>query len=391
MPWRETCRVNERMSFICRLRAGERMADLCREFQISRKTGYALKKRFEERGAEALLDQSRAPRAIPHRTPEATRGLILAARREHPTWGPKKLKAWLSRKHAGVRFPAVSTIGEILKKAGLVKERKRRAGRKAKPTDLRVAASPNELWCADFKGQFQLGNGRYCYPLTITDAYSRYLIACVALEGTAGGPAQVVFEEAFRRHGLPMAIRTDNGSPFASTGLGGLTALSAWWLRLGVEPERIEPGHPEQNGQHERMHRTLKAETTRPAGRTMLQQQERFDAFVAEFNEERPHEALGQATPGSLYESSDRSLERALELGAYPHHDYVLPVSSSGSVWVRNRILPKQRCVYLAQHLAGYEVGLREEPDGRWLVTFMDLDLGHLDPDVGFDPAPELL
>ena len=390
MPWRETCRVNERLAFIARLRAGERMTDLCRDFGISRKTGYKLKQRYEAHGVEALLDQSRAPHAVPHQTPTAMRELIIAARRQHPTWGPKKIKAWLARRHPGLRVPAASTIGGILTKAGLVKGRTRRRKGKSKPTGLRVASAPNELWCADFKGQFQLRNGRYCYPLTITDAYSRYLIACVALDGTAGGPTQTVFEDAFREHGLPQAIRTDNGSPFASTGIAGLTALSAWWIRLGVEPERIEPGHPEQNGQHERMHRTLKAETTRPAGRTLLQQQERFDDFRSEFNEERPHEALGQETPSSRYQSSIRHLEEAWEYSAYPLHDYVLNVTTKGSIWLRKEIFP-QRCVYLGQAFAGHSVGLREEPNGRWLVSFMSLDLGYLDPEVGFDPCPELL
>ena len=387
MPWKRTCHVNERMDFIYRLQQGERMTDLCAEFGISRKTGYKLKKRFDKRGPLALFDQGRAPGRIPHRTSEAICELIIAARKAHPTWGPKKLKASLEAEEKGVRIPAASTIGEILKKAGLVKPRRRRRRRGATPTDRRAASKPNEQWCADFKGEFRLRNGRYCYPLTISDAHSRYLIACVALDGTKAGPAQTVFEEAFEEFGLPEAILTDNGAPFASTGLAGLSALSTWWLRLGVTPERIEPGHPEQNGRHERMHRTLKAETTRPAGSSMLQQQERFDRFREEYNDKRPHEALEQRPPASAYEVSPRKLAEAQIEPQYPLHDRVVTVSSSGSI-----SLPRRRQVYLGAALAGQPIGLRELDDGRWRVTFMQLELGHVDtdPKVGFDPAAEL-
>ena len=253
MPWNETCPVNERMKFVARLQQGERMTDLCREFGVSRETGYKIKRRFEELGVAGLFDQSRAPRRVPHRTSKAIRELLVEAKKQHPTWGPKKLRAWLLRKDEGLKLPAPSTIGEILKEEGLVKSRKRRRRGKAKPTKLTQPTAPNEVWCADFKGQFRLRNrmGKYCYPLTITDGHSRYLIACEALDGTKAGPAQTVFEIAFRELGLPKVIRTDNGTPFGSTGLAGLTVLSAWWMRLGIAPERIEPGCPQQNGQHE--------------------------------------------------------------------------------------------------------------------------------------------
>ena len=263
--------------------------------------------------------------------------------------------------------------------------KRRRQSASAKPTVLMKPSAPNQLWCADFKGQFRLGNGAYCYPLTITDAYSRYLIACVALDGTKSGPAQAVFEEAFAQYGLPQSIRTDNGVPFATKGLAGLSELSAWWIRLGISPERIEPGHPEQNGRHERMHLTLKKETTRPAGANMLQQQERFDRFREEFNGERPHEALGQRPPSSEYKPSERSLEEALREPDYPLHDVVATVSTTGSVW-----LPGRKCHYVAKALAGHPLGLRELDDGRWHVHFMDLELGHLDDEVGFDPLAGL-
>lgn len=361
------------------------MTDLCQEFGVSRETGHKIKRRFEELGVAGLFDQSRAPRRIPHRTSDAIRQLLVEAKTQHPTWGPKKLRAWLLKNDEGLKLPAPSTIGGILKEEGLVKPRRRRRHGKATPTDLTQPTAPNEVWCADFKGQFRLRNrsGKYCYPLTITDGHSRYLIACEALDGTKAGPAQTVFEIAFREYGLPKVIRTDNGTPFGSTGLAGLTALSAWWLRLGIAPERIEPGCPQQNGQHERMHRTLKAETTRPAAASMLQQQERFDRFRLEFNEERPHEALELRTPASEYEPSKRGYEDAAAEPDYALHDLVLNVTSAGSVW-----LPGRRCVYLGTALAGQPVGLREVDDERWLVSFMNLQLGHIEPEFGFDPLP---
>jgi len=362
------------------------MTDLCAEFGISRKTGYKLKARFEEYGPDALYDQTRAPKRIPHRTSQAVRELLVQTRKAHRTWGPKKLKAWLLGKHEGIRLPAISTIGEILKAEGLVKpRRRRRSPGKAQPTKRSVPSAPNELWCADFKGQFRLGNGRYCYPLTITDAFSRYILCCVALDGTKAGPSQTVFEETFREFGLPRALLTDNGSPFASTGLAGLTTLSAWWVRLGIEPQRIEPGHPEQNGRHERMHRTLKAETARPGAGNLLQQQERFDRFREEFNKERPHEALGQRPPATIFRPSENPLGPLLDPD-YPLHDLVVTVAKAGTIWPPGRILGR-RFFYISAALVGHPLGLRELEDGRWRVSFMDLELGHLDPEVGFDPS----
>lgn len=386
MPWKETCHVNERMHFVLRLGKGERMTDLCKEFGISRKTGHKIWKRYQERGPTALEDQSRAPKSIPHRTSLEIRELLVAAKKEHPTWGPRKLRAWLKAKHQGVKLPSSTTIGGILKQEGLVQQRRHRRGKgTAKPTFLSQPAGPNEVWCADFKGQFRLGSGEHCYPLTITDCFSRYLLACVALEGTKAGPAQAVFEETFQQYGMPAVIRTDNGVPFSTTGLAGLSELSSWWMRLGVRPERIEPGHPEQNGQHERMHLTLKTETTRPAGANMLQQQERFDCFQEEFNNERPHEALGQCPPATVYKPSERTYGDALREPDYPLHDLVVTVSAIGTV-----SLPGRRCYYVAKALAGQPLGLREVEVGRWLVSFMDLELGYLENDVGFDAADEL-
>jgi transposase InsO family protein len=378
LPWKESCHVDERMKFVSRLMEGERMTDLCREFGISRKSGYKFRERYQRLSVIGLADASRAPGTIPHRTPPELVELVVAARRAHPTWGARKLREYLRVKQPEVRMPAASTIGEIVTRAGLVVPRRRRIWTPPSHTPLCKAEAPNELWCGDFKGQFRLGNRQYCYPLTISDALSRFLVACEGLDGTKVEPARQIFEYAFREYGLPERIRTDNGCPFASRGLAGLSRLSVWWLRLGIVPERIEPGKPQQNGRHERMHRTLKAETTRPAASTFLQQQERFDLFREEYNVERPHEALGQKPPATLYERSPRPFPEHLPEPEYPLHDYVTPVSSSGHVRLRG---PGRHSghVYVAQALAGELVGVREVEDGHWLLTFMTLDLGVID------------
>jgi transposase InsO family protein len=378
VPWKAISPVDERARFVMRAQDGESITDLCREFGISRKTGHKILKRFREGSYAALEDQGRAPKRIPHRTPPEIRALILSAKRRHASWGPKKLKAWLERKNEGLELPAPSTIGELLRREGLVNARgPRRRATALSRSELTRASAPNEVWCADFKGQFRLGNGQYCYPLTITDLHSRYLIACTALEGTKSGPALWAFEEAFQEYGLPAVIRTDNGVPFASTGLAGLSSLSAYWMRLGVRPERTEPASPQQNGEHERMHRTLKAETTRPAGANLLQQQERFDRFREEFNEERPHEAIGQRPPAELYIPSDRRLSEELPELMYPLHDVTRLVSVVGHVYLNGGYF------HLTQALAGHDVGLRELEDGRWLVSYTSLDLGYYDPRTG--------
>jgi transposase InsO family protein len=384
MPWKESHPVEQRMRFVVRLRDGEPMAELCREFGISRKTGYKFWERYKEAGATGLLDESRAPDVIPHRTkPEVCQALV-AARKAHPTWGGRKLKAWLNDKEPGIQWPVASTISTILKREGLVTERRRRP-RGARPfgQPLTQGSAPNDVWCADYKGQFRVGTGQYCFPLTASDLASRFLVALEALEGTDEEGAREGFSAAFREYGLPSVIRTDNGSPFASQALANLTRLSAWWLRLGIKHERIEPGHPEQNGQHERMHRTLKAETTRPAGKNFLQQQERFDGFREEYNTERPHEALGDRPPARVYEASTRPFPEKLSEPTYPLHDDVLLVGKGGHIR-----LPRARHVFLTTALAGELVGLREMDDGRWLVSFVSLDLGAYDPKAGrFQPA----
>lgn len=378
MPWKTKSPVDLRTEFIYRVMRGERVADLCREYGISRKTGDKFKNRFEQLGQAGLLDQSRAPKVIPHRTPPELVGIIIAERKRHPTWGPKKLKDTLEQRLARV-LPAPSTIGDILMRAGLVRKRSTRERKPAEPTTLRKADAPNDVWCIDYKGQFRLANRTLCYPLTLTDQFSRYILGCEAMSAISDEAARESCEEMFRRYGLPKAMRSDNGVPFASRGLANLTQLSAFWMRLGIELERIRPAHPEENGQHERMHRTLKAETTRPPRANLLQQQECFDDFVDEFNRERPHEALSMKRPAQLYKASPRKMPKVLPDPSYPEHDDTIAVSGHGNVYFR------RRNTYVSQALAYQYLGIREEADGRWLVTFMQLDLGHLSA-TGFTP-----
>lgn len=358
---------------MARLGRGERMSDLCREYGISRKTGSKFKARFERLGAAGLEDRSRAPRVIPHKTPPELVEVILAERREHPTWGPRKIKDVLERR-LGHRLPSHSAIGTALVRAGLVVPRKRRHRHTPKPTHLREASYANDVWCIDYKGQFRLGDRTYCYPLTITDQCSRYVLACEGMAAISDEAARDVCEEVFLQWGLPAVMRSDNGAPFASTGLGGLTRLSAYMLRLGIELERIRPSHPEENGRHERMHRTLKAETTRPARANLLQQQERFDDWLQEFNHDRPHEALEMKRPAEVHVQSARPMPSALPELAYPTHDDVVRVTRSGQIYVAGI-----GTIHLTHALAGQDVGIREEEDGRWLVTFASLDLGLAD------------
>jgi putative transposase len=362
------------MEFVRRWLDGERVVDLCREFGISRKTAYKMRARYEQQGPRGLFDQPRIRKAQGKMTPPAVEKVILAVRQKHPTWGGRKIIAWLRAREVGFKIPSASTIGEILKRNHVPLRRMRRQTYIVQGARLREATAPNDVWCADFKGQFKLGNGSYCYPLTITDRFSRLIIRCEALESTACAPARLVFDQAFREYGLPNVIRTDNGAPFAGRGLFALTRLSVRWLRLGIWPERIAPSHPEQNGQHERMHLVLKQETTRPAGATLLQQQERFDRFVDVYNNERPHEALGQIPPTTVYARSPRAFPEKVQDPEYPLHDQTYRVQSTGLLW-----LARKHTFLLTKALGGERVGVREIGDGRWLVSFMHLDLGHYD------------
>jgi putative transposase len=303
-------------------------------------------------------------------------------RKERPTWGAAKIREKIIRELPMTKPPAKSTVHAVLDRHGLVKRRRRRR-HKAQGTDLSQPAAPNALWCADYKGEFQLGNHRYCYPLTISDYSSRYLLACEGMESTKSTFAFAVFERAFKEHGLPDAIRTDNGVPFASpNALFGLSRLSVWWLRLGINIERIKPGHPEQNGRHERMHLTLKKEATKPASFNMLQQQGRFDEFVTVYNQDRPHQALGMKYPAEVYTPSGRAY-RPPDPPEYPFHDRTVRVSQCG------RICVGKRKINLSTVFAGQTVGIREEDEKIWLVSFLDFDLGYFDEEVGrVEPGP---
>jgi transposase InsO family protein len=376
MPWKASTPVDLRKEFIMRLGRGERLTDLCREYGIARKTGEKFKRRFREHGLPGLQDRSRAPGVIPHKTPPELVEVIVAHRRPHPTWGPRKLKETLQTALGRV-LPAASTIGDILTTAGLIAPRQPRPRHHATPTGLREAAAPNDVWCIDYKGQFRLGAGTYCYPLTITDQFSRFILCCEGMGAIADDAAREQCLEVFATHGLPTVIRSDNGVPFASTGLAGLTKLSVLWLRLGIELERTRPAHPQDNGRHERMHRTLKQETTRPARANLLQQQERFDAFVDEFNRHRPHEGLAMRPPAAVYVPSSTTCPTTLPALDYPTCDDVSRVGSTGMLHLRGR-----RQLYLSTALAGEYVGLREdnEIEDRWLVTFANLALGYVEP-----------
>lgn len=378
MPWKESCHVDERMKFVARLKDGERMVDLCREFGISRKTGYKFLGRYEELSVVGLKDQPRRPERIPHKVAGELAELLLATRGEHPTWGPRKIRAYLSRRKPGLGLPAPSTIGNLLARNGLVVPRRNRRKSPVEYSPVCHALAPNDVWSVDFKGQFRMRNGKYCYPLTVSDAFSRYILLIEALESTLERTARIGFERCFQEYGLPSAIRSDNGTPFASRAIAGLSRLSVWWLRLGIALERIEPANPQQNGRHERMHRTLKAETTRPAGKNLLQQQERFDRFRDIYNRERPHEALEQRPPGELYVPSTRRLPKSPPEPDYPLHDVTARVQSEGHIQIPGTGR-KVGHIFVSQALAGEIVGLRELDDDLWLISFLHLDLGVID------------
>jgi putative transposase len=368
--------MDERLRFVARLLEGEKMAALCREFDVSRKTGYKIFQRYKDCGLEGLTDRSRRPYRQANQLPFQIEKLIVQLKRERPSWGAPKIREKLRRLHSEIPTPAISTVHAVLDRHGLVSRgRKRRY--KAQGTTLSKPLLPNDLWCADYKGEFMLADRRYCYPLTISDFASRYLLSCEALSTTKETYAFTVFERVFKEFGLPKAIRTDNGVPFASPhALFGLSKLSVWWLRLGIHIERIQPGHPQQNGRHERMHLTLKKEATKPAAQNFLQQQAKFDAFIDCYNHERPHQALDMQYPAELYLPSPRPYRGLSELH-YPFHDRTITVTQCG------RICFGRRKINLSTVFAGQNVGIKEVSDRIWLVSFMDYDLGFFDHETG--------
>jgi len=373
MPWREISPMDQRTQFIAdHLRDTLSITELCELYEISRKTGYKWIDRYLQRGPAGLDELSRRPHRAPNATAVKIVAALLEARRRHPRWGGKKLLALLHKREPRWSLPGRSTACDILKRHGLVpiQRHRRRIGHPGKPTSQILA--PNDVWSADFKGQFRTGDGCYCYPLTVADGFSRYLLGCQALTSTAVAGAKVVFTRLFKEYGLPKRMRSDNGVPFATTALGRLSALSAWWIRLGILPEFIEPGRPDQNGRHERMHRTLKAETTRPAAGNLAAQQRRFNLFREEFNHERPHEALDQETPGSCYVAAERPMPDRLPPLEYPDRFEVRYVSANGGIrWNSRWVAVSIVCV-------GEYVGLEEIADGIWTVYFGPLKLGRL-------------
>jgi putative transposase len=376
MPWKECHVEDERLRFVARRLEGEKMAPLCAEFGISRKTGYKIFGRYKDCGLQAFTDRSRRPHRQANRLLPAVEATIVRLKREYPTWGAPKIREKLRRQSTGPHLPAISTVHAVLDRHDLVTHRGRRRRTPAPGTELSQPLEPNALWCADYKGEFLLGNRRYCYPLTITDFASRYLLTCEALGTTQEPFAFTVFERTFQAFGLPQRIRTDNGVPFASAhALYGLSKLAVWWLRLGIQIERIQPGHPQQNGRHERMHLTLKKEATKPAAANVLQQQARFDTFVVRYNEDRPHQALGMKVPADVYVRSPR-VYRGLQELTYPFHDHTIAVTRCG------RICFNGRKVNLSHVFAGQNVGVTQVDERIWLVTFMQYDLGYFDDET---------
>jgi transposase InsO family protein len=370
----ETCAVDERMRFVMAVESKEEpFAAVCRRFGVSRKTGYKWLERYTEIGVAGLLDRSRAPRHHPHAIPEEIAERCIAVRRMHPTWGPVKVREWLVRRAPRTRWPALSTIGALLDREGLTIRRRLR--RRSPPSSLPFApcAASNDVWCIDFKGWFRTGEGARCEPLTMSDAHSRYLLRCQALACTDTTHVWPVLEAAFREFGLPRRLRSDNGPPFASVGAGGLSRLSVRVIKAGVLPERIEPGKPQQNGRLERLHLTLLQDTADPPAKTLREQLVRFRNFQRIYNEERPHQALGNDTPDQHYTSSPRRFDGVLREPHYDPDDIVRRVRHNGEIkWHGTTI-------YINQALAGEPIGLLENEDGSWSVRYGPIDLGIID------------
>ena len=374
MPWHGVSLMELRIAFVRAFQSGEcSMTELCDQYDISRKTGYKWTQRFARAGDVGLVERSRRP----HRSPRATDPEIVArlceARRRHPPWSARKLLKVLRRDHPALAWPARSTGCALLKAQGLVRERRRRRRTRVPAVPLAALTRPNEVWTTDFKGEFRTGDGAYCYPLTLRDGWSRFVLRCDALTTKRAATARDRFARAFAEYGLPERIRSDNGFPFAGTGLTRLSVLSVWWLRLGIVPERIALGHPEQNGSHEQFHRVLKAETTRPPAPTCAAQQQRFRRFVAEYNEERPHEALHDEPPASCYRPSTRPLPPRVPPLEYAGYMEVRRVAATGQVSWRGREL------HLTQVLAGEDVAFEEIDDGIWLLYFAGVRLARFD------------
>lgn len=370
MPWKETCPMDERMKFISDyLKDGWSVTHLCSVYGISRKTGHKWIARYEDAGWGGLAEQSRTPKSHPAATSPVIRERLVQFRLQHPHWGPRKMIHRLTQLEPAIPWPAPSTAGDILKRQGLVAARRHRSRTPHAAQPLSPIDGPNAVWGADFKGWIRTGDRTRLDPLTLSDLASRYLLRCQGLRAPTGAQVQPVFLSAFREFGLPTVIRTDNGPPFASTGLGGLSRLAVWWIRLGIHPERIQPGHPEQNGRHERLHRTLKAATLRPPRVSPRRQQQAFEQFRLEYNQQRPHEALQMQTPAQCYRPSGRPYPRRLPEVAYPAAYEVRRVRSNGEIKWQGRHL------FLSEALIGEPVGLLHMADDLWRLEFGPIPL----------------
>jgi|SRR5215472_1705736 len=374
MPWKESSVLDQRLEFVLEYNRNlVTMAELCREHEISRQTGYKWVERHQQEGRRGLEDLSRAPQRHPNQISAKIAERILDLRREHPLWGPRKLQAYLCQRYSRTVWPAASTIGELLHRQGLTIPRRLR--RKTPPYTQPFASAdqPNRVWCADFKGWFRTGDGKRIDPLTLSDACSRYLLRCQVVEKTNTEQLLGIYEAAFREYGLPGTIRNDNGAPFASRAIAGISRLSLYLMKLGIVPERIEPGHPEQNGRHERMHRTLKAETANPPAANGRAQQRCFDRFRREYNEERPHEALQQRTPSSCYTASTRPYPARVKEPEYGNGMHVRGVGKRGAFKWKN-----QR-VFISETLSGESIGLEPIDDRYFKVYFAVFPLARFD------------
>lgn len=373
MPWHQTHSVNERLKFVAAVQRDDRtMTELCAEFGISRKTGYKILRRYEAEGPEALRDRSRAPHRHPNQTPPELEGAVLRVRKAHPTWGSKKILAVLEREWVHEELPARSTVDAILKRAGVVRPQKRRARRRPAGPPVVHAQAPNDAWSMDYKGWFRVRDGTRCDPLTLNDHHSRYSLECRGLVRPKLENVCYRLQATFDEFGLPDSMLSDNGPPFGSRGLGGLSRLGVWLLRLGVKPIFIEPGHPEQNGRHERFHETLKEETADPPRATIRAQQAAFNRFRRVYNEERPHEALGLRTPAEVYVRSKRSMPAVLPEHEYPDAFEVRRVRRDGAIkWGSGY-------VFIGEAVAGELVGVEPIDDGSWLVHLGPMELGVL-------------
>lgn len=374
MPWRETCAMDERMRFVIAATAeGAVLSQVCEAFGISRTVGYKWLRRYAAEGIDGLKDRSRAPLVHGRARAAEVVALSLALRERYRHWGPKKLRVKLAELRPDLAVPAASTIGEWLRKDGLIERCRRRRRCPPFSEPFRAADRPNAVWSVDFKGWFRTGDGMRCDPLTVSDAMSRYLVCCQGLARPDQVNVRRALDASFCEFGLPLAIRSDNGPPFASAGAGGLSALSVWWIKLGIAPERITPGKPQENGRHERMHRTLKEETASPPAASLEQQQACFDRFRDVFNAERPHEALGFAIPAALYRPSQRAYPCALREPGYAADCAVRRVRSNGEIRWAGQL------IFVSEVLVGEPVAIEETPAGDWRVRYASVELGFLD------------